>query len=86
MTPRSPDRWLEMDLTWFDPARPFGPQLDVLFERMASLLAPVRGRRGIFFNLGWLVDLVTEWTGDLDQRIPTRSRRTSAPVHSTAAP
>ena len=31
------DRWLEMDLTWFDPAADFGPQLDELFERVAPL-------------------------------------------------
>lgn len=72
------DRWLEMDLTWFDPARPFAPQLDELFGRIAPLVADVEGRRGIFFNLGWLIDLVTEWTGDPSQRIPTRSRRTAA--------
>jgi hypothetical protein len=66
-----------MDLTWFDPAEPFGPQLDRLFERIAPLLRDVTGRRGIFFNLGWLIDLVTEWTGDGRQLIPTRSRRTA---------
>lgn len=75
--PRAGDRWLEMDLTWFDPAQPFPARLDVLFERIAPLLSEVQGRRGIFFNLGWLVDLVTEWTGDPEQLIPTRSRRTA---------
>jgi hypothetical protein len=75
--PRSCDRWLEMDLTWFDPDESFGPRLDELFDRMSPLLADVEGRAGIFFNLGWLIDLVTEWTGDLDQPIPTRSRRTA---------
>jgi hypothetical protein len=66
-----------MDLTWFDPAEPFGPQLDRLFERIAPLLCDVTGRRGIFFNLGWLIDLVTEWTGDAQQLVSTRSRRTA---------
>lgn len=75
---RSADRWLEMDLTWFDPAEAFGPQLDVLYSRVAALLHGVAGRRGIFFNLGWLIDLVTEWSGDPSQAIPTRSRRTAA--------
>lgn len=75
--PRTADRWLEMDLTWFEPDQPFGPRLDELFERIAPLLVDVQGRAGIFFNLGWLIDPITEWTGDLDQRIPTRSRRTA---------
>jgi len=78
LSTRSADRWLEMDLTWFDPARPFPPQLDELFARVAPLVAGVTGRRGVFFNLGWLVDLVTEWTGKPSQTIPTRSRRTAA--------
>jgi hypothetical protein len=75
--PRSSDRWLEMDLTWFDPDEPFDARLDELFDRVAPLLRDVAGRGGVFFNLGWLIDLVTEWTGDLDQQIPTRSRRTA---------
>ena len=75
---RDADRWLEMDLTWFDPAAEFEPRLDELFERVVPLLAEVTGRRGIFFNLGWLIDLVTEWRGDQAQSIPTRSRRTAA--------
>jgi hypothetical protein len=74
---RDADRWLEMDLTWFDPGRDFEPRLDELFERIGPLFDGVSGRRGIFFNLGWLIDLVTEWQGDPAQPIPTRSRRTA---------
>lgn len=74
---RDADRWLEMDLTWFDPAADFEPRLEELFERVAPLLSDVTGRCGIFFNLGWLIDLVTEWRGDQSQSIPTRSRRTA---------
>jgi hypothetical protein len=77
MTPRTADRWLEMDLTCLDPAAPFPEQLDRIFERIAPLLRQASGRRGVLFNLGWLIDLVTEWTGDPDQLIPTRSRRTA---------
>ena len=75
---RPGDRWLEMDLTCFDPQQPFPTQIDDVFDRLSPLLANVAGDRGIFFNLGWLIDLVTEWTGDIDQLIPTRSRRTAA--------
>jgi hypothetical protein len=71
------DRWLEMDLTWFDPEADLAPQIEMLVERVAPLLQSVDGDRGIFFNVGWLIDLVTEWTGDPQQKIPTLSRRTA---------
>lgn len=71
------DRWLEMDLTWFDPQADWGAQIDTLLTRIAPLLLASDGERGLFFNVGWLIDLVTEWTGDPAQRIPTRSRRTA---------
>jgi len=72
------DRWLEMDLTWFDPNADLNPQINRLLTRVAPLLKSVSGERGIFFNVGWLIDLVTEWTGNPNQKIPTRSRRTAA--------
>lgn len=71
------DRWLEMDLTWFDPEADWAQQIDTLLNRVTPLLTGITGDRGIFFNVGWLIDLITEWTGDLNQRIPTRSRRTA---------
>ncbi len=71
------DRWLEMDLTWFDPTQPLEPPIETLLTRIAPLLADVEGNYGIFFNVGWLIDLVTEWTGNPQQTIPTRSRRTA---------
>lgn len=71
------DRWLEMDLTWFDPTQPLDPQLETLLTRTAPLLYGIEGEYGIFFNIGWLIDFITEWTGDPDQNIPTRSRRTA---------
>lgn len=71
------DRWLEMDLTWFNPSDDWTAQIDLLLHRVAPLLQPVGGQRGIFFNVGWLIDLVTEWTGNPQQTIPTRSRRTA---------
>ncbi|MFN8560912.1 MAG: hypothetical protein U0703_04640 [Anaerolineae bacterium] len=71
------DRFLEMDLTWFDPDVDLYPQIETLVERVAPLLQAVDGWCGIFFNVGWLIDLVTEWTGDPQQNIPTLSRRTA---------
>ena len=77
MTAVAHDRWLEMDLTWFDPTRDLEPQIEMLWSRIAPLLDGVQGDYGIFFNVGWLIDLVTEWTGDPRQTIPTLSRRTA---------
>lgn len=72
------DRWLEMDLTWFQPEKSIEMQLDELLDRVAPLLNAATGERGILFNLGWLIDVVTEWTGDPAQTLPLRSRRTAA--------
>ena len=66
-----------MDLTWFDPDADLQPQIETLVTRIEPLLRGVEGWRGLFFNVGWLIDLVTEWTGDPQQLIPTRSRRTA---------
>ena len=71
------DRWLEMDLTYFDPRRDWKPQIDTVLDRVAPLLQAVSGDRGIIFNVGWLIDLVTEWTGSPAQKLPTLSRRTA---------
>ena len=49
------DRWLEMDLTWFDPDADVLAQIETLLERIAPLLRSVEGSRGLFFNLGWLI-------------------------------
>ncbi len=48
-----------------------------MWDRIGPLLHGVTGETGIFFNVGWLIDLVTEWTGDPAQPIPTQSRRTA---------
>jgi hypothetical protein len=71
------DRWIEMDVIWFDPARDLDPQIDMLLTRLAPLWQSTDGMRGLCFNVGWLIDLVTEWTGRVDQKLPLRSRRTA---------
>lgn len=69
------DRWLEMDINWFDPDAPLEPQFDLLLGRIAPLLEGVEGWHGLFFNVGWLIDIITEWRGDADQLLPMHSRR-----------
>ncbi|MCC7446111.1 MAG: hypothetical protein IT324_01780 [Anaerolineae bacterium] len=72
------DRWIEMDLIWFDPARPLDTQIDELLTRLAPLWRSTSGIHGLCFNVGWLIDLVTEWTGQSEQKLPLRSQRTAA--------
>ena len=75
--PRLPfDRWIEMDVQWFKPDW-LEDQLHTLLDRLAPLYRSVVGQRGLIFNVGWLIDLVTEWTGQVDQPLPLHSRRTA---------
>src|SRR6516164_10319379 len=68
------DRWVEIDIDWFgDP--PWDRTVDEFVERTLPLFAGEHALRGVCFNVGWLADLVTEWTGRPDQRLPLRSRR-----------
>ena len=68
------DRWLEVDIDWFgDP--PWEASQAEFVERTLPLLAGERELRGVCFNIGWLADLVTEWSGSGDQPLPLRSRR-----------
>ena len=70
------DRWLEVDIDWFgDP--PWEAAQAEFVERTLPLLAGERELRGVCFNIGWLADLVTEWSGSGDQPLPLRSRRYS---------
>lgn len=68
------DRWVEIDIDWFgDP--PWDRTIDEFVARTLPLFAGEQRLRGVCFNVGWLADLVTEWTGRPDQRLPLRSRR-----------
>jgi hypothetical protein len=49
--------------------------LERFLGRTSPLLQGDREVQGVCFNVGWLADLVTEWTGKPEQRLPLRSRR-----------
>jgi hypothetical protein len=68
------DRWLEVDIDWFGDA-PWDATQSEFVERTLPLLAGERELRGVCFNIGWLADLVTEWSGSGSQPLPLRSRR-----------
>ena len=63
------DRWTELDLYWFD--RDNIPQSVAKFlERTTPLYQNAAGRHGVIVNVGWTVDYIAGWSGDLDQRVP----------------
>lgn len=68
-----PDRFVEIDLDWFVPGNP--ASVVEFVGRTAPLWRGSRGERGVVLNPGFLVDVVTEFGGDVDQRLPLRSRR-----------
>ena len=73
-TPEHGDRFVEIGLEWFDPER-LDEQVAVLHRRFAPLWRGTRGRTGLVINVGWVVDVVTEWTGDPMQLLPLQGRR-----------
>lgn len=68
------DRWLEVDIDWFG-MPDWHDRIATFANRVAPLLTPASDHRGVILNVGWLVDIVTEFTGDLDQPLPLRARR-----------
>jgi hypothetical protein len=68
-----PDRYVEIDLDWFRPGD--AGSVEEFVERVAPLWSGNRSERGVVLNPGFLVDVVTEFSGDVDQELPLRSRR-----------
>ena len=63
------DRWLEIDLYWFERGDMQG-SVDKFWERFAPIFEGQKGWRGVILNVGWMVDYVMDWKGDLNQQIP----------------
>lgn len=63
------DRWLEIDLYWFDKDH-IRESASEFLRRVSPLFAGLSGWRGVILNVGWLIDYIAEWNGDLNQRIP----------------
>jgi hypothetical protein len=68
-----PDRFVEVDLDWFPPGDPGA--VEQFVERTAPLWEGRRGERGVILNTGFLVDILTEFSGEPAMRLPLRSRR-----------
>ena len=65
---------VEIDIDWFGNP-PWDRSLERFLGRTRALLLGDHEIQGVCFNIGWLADIVTEWTGDPEQRLPLRSRR-----------
>ncbi len=70
------DRVLELDVDVIG-VPPTRQGIRRTLERLSPLWATCGPDdvRGLVLNLGWVMDLVTEWSGDPSQRLPLRSRR-----------
>ncbi len=73
------DRVLELDVDVFG-LPPHPAAIRGVLSRLAPLweASGPDDVRGLVLNLGWVMDLVTEWSGDASQRLPLRSRRLAA--------
>jgi hypothetical protein len=63
------DRWMEVDLFWFERTN-MKESSDKFWSRMSPLFEDIAGEKGIIINIGWLMDYLLEWNGDLNSRIP----------------
>jgi hypothetical protein len=63
------DRWVEIDLYWFDRDR-IDDSAARFWDRFTPLFAGLDGWRGVILNIGWTSSYILDWRGDLDARIP----------------
>lgn len=66
--PVAVDRWLEMDLYWFDPAN-VERSADTFWKRYAPLYRGVSGHRGIVLSVGITANYILAYGGDPAQEI-----------------
>lgn len=62
------DRWMEIDLYWFQ-QNDLQHSVDTFWDRFAPLYEGIQGDKGVILNVGWTVTYIMEWSGDLQQRL-----------------
>lgn len=67
-TPVAADRWLEIDLYWFE-HKDMEKSATLFWERYEPLMKGIDGWKGVIINVGWITDYLYEWQGDLNQEI-----------------
>jgi hypothetical protein len=67
-TPLKTDRWLEIDLYWFE-HNDMELSVNQFWDRFSPLPEGVNGWKGVILNVGWISDYILEWKGDLNEAI-----------------
>ena len=67
-TPLLTDRWMEIDIDWFDQKDIDGATCQ-FWDRFLPLYVGIHGYRGILLNVAWTVGTVMAWSGDLSQKV-----------------
>jgi hypothetical protein len=62
------DRWIEIDLYWFE-QKDLPGSVNEFWQRFAPLYSDVEGYKGVVLNVGWTVNYIMEFSGDLQQPI-----------------
>ena len=66
--PMKTDRWLEIDLYWFEHSD-MEKSVNQFWDRFYPLMEGVDGWKGVILNVGWISDYILEWKGDLNETI-----------------
>jgi hypothetical protein len=62
------DRWMEIDLYWFEQDH-IAASVDEFWDRFAPMYQEVQDYKGIVLNVGWTVNFIMSYSGDLKQRM-----------------
>lgn len=84
-TPVPGDRWMEIDLYWFE-QDDIEASVRCFWDRFQPLYEHVEGDRGVILNVGWTVGYIMEWSGELDQRISLPAGTGQQPWVEESAP
>jgi hypothetical protein len=63
------DRWIELDLYWFDHEH-IAQSVSQFLDRTYPLYKNATGWRGVIVNIGFLIDYITGFEGNLDEPVP----------------
>jgi len=69
------DRWTWLELYWVDHDH-IPESVSTYLDRVYPLFKNASGWRGVAVNPSWVADYITEWQGDLDQRVTLPPRET----------